>query len=131
MKGTVTSSVRSKLSSFLAFVLPILIVLDFISADCAKGLICHQRDAFESVPGCIGGESDSTLTDYCVFDPYGPGYTVPTVQPTGAPTITARPSLTPLPRQPLRDFGGTPPDDKFPLQLCEGDCDRHEGESMT
>lgn len=23
--------------------------------DCAKGLICHRRDAYEAVPGCIGG----------------------------------------------------------------------------
>jgi hypothetical protein len=23
--------------------------------DCAKGLICHRRDAYEAIPGCIGG----------------------------------------------------------------------------
>jgi len=93
------------------------------STDCAEGLICHRRDPYEEVPGCIGGEQDETNTDYCVFDPFGEGYHVPTDSPTSEPTITARPSLTPLPPKALRDFGGDPPTDELPLQLCEGDCD--------
>jgi hypothetical protein len=93
------------------------------STDCAEGLICHRRDPYEAVPSCVGGEGDETNTDYCVFDVFGEGYFVPTETPTAAPTITARPSLTPLPQKILRDYGGTPPVDKFPLQLCEGDCD--------
>lgn len=96
---------------------------DFFT-DCAPGLVCHQRDAFDAAPGCIGGESDPTNTDYCVFDPYGPGYSTPTAQPTNTPSITARPTITPLNPIPLIDYGGTPP--SMPLQLCEGDCDKDE-----
>lgn len=96
------------------------------TGDCAPGLICHRRDAFEAVPGCIGGESDETNTDYCVFDPYGQGYSTPTPAPTIAPSITARPTITPLNPQPLVDYGGTPPIGNMPLQICEGDCDKDE-----
>ena len=95
-----------------------------LTTDCAPGLFCHRRDAFEAVPGCIGGEHDGTNTDYCIFDPYGDGYSGPTPQPSSAPTMTARPSLTPLPPMPLKDFGGDPPKDRFPLKLCQGDCDK-------
>eukprot|EP00980_Cylindrotheca_fusiformis_P006472 scaffold1377_cov126-Cylindrotheca_fusiformis.AAC.17 len=105
---------------------------DFFT-DCAKGLICHRRDAFEGVPGCIGGEEDFTNTDYCVFDVYGEGYDRPTDSPTQNPTITNRPSITPIPPRPLVFFGSTPPADKYPLQYCEGDCDIDEdcGEGLT
>lgn len=96
---------------------------DFVT-DCAPGLICFQRDAFEEVPGCIGGGQDYTNTDYCVFDPFGAGYDGPTLPPTTSPTVTARPTITPLTPIPLTDFGGTPP--SMPLQLCQGDCDRDE-----
>jgi hypothetical protein len=96
------------------------------NTDCAPGLICTRRGPLEEVPGCFGGESDITNTDYCVFDPYGDGYSVPSPVPTSAPTVTARPSLIPLPLKKLQDFGGDPPADKFPLQLCQGDCDVHE-----
>lgn len=98
---------------------------DFTS-DCAPGLICYRRDALDPVPGCLGGENDDTNTDYCVFDPFGTGYVVPTEEPTGAPTITNRPTLVPLVPIPLTDFGGTPPADKFPLEFCQGDCDKDE-----
>eukprot|EP00980_Cylindrotheca_fusiformis_P000757 scaffold175_cov153-Cylindrotheca_fusiformis.AAC.9 len=36
--------------------------------DCESGLICYQRGAYESVPGCLGGSSDGSRTDYCIFD---------------------------------------------------------------
>ena len=91
--------------------------------DCAPGLLCHQREGFQAVPGCIGGETDSTSTDYCVFDPFGSGYAPPTLTPTGAPSITSRPTIEPLPAQPLVDYGGTPPASNMPLKICEGDCD--------
>ena len=94
--------------------------------DCAPGLVCHQRDPYEDVPGCIGGEADETNTDYCVFDPYGEGYSFPTDPPTSAPTITQLPTLNPLQPKPLTDYGGDPPFEKFPLQLCEGDCDNDD-----
>ncbi|GKY96987.1 hypothetical protein MPSEU_000657600 [Mayamaea pseudoterrestris] len=37
--------------------------------DCQPGLVCYQRVARESVPGCSGGTSDSTANDYCI-DPF-------------------------------------------------------------
>jgi hypothetical protein len=38
-----------------------------IRQDCAEGLDCYQRYLPNlAVPGCSGGEADSTLTDYCI-----------------------------------------------------------------
>lgn len=71
-------------------------------------------------------EDDFTNTDYCVFDVYGEGYFVPTDSPTAYPTVTMRPSITPLPPRPLSFLGSTPPADKLPLQICEGDCDNDQ-----
>jgi hypothetical protein len=71
-------------------------------------------------------EQDFTNTDYCVFDVYGEGYTQPTDSPTQNPTLTMRPTITPLPPKPLSFLGSDPPADIFPLQICEGDCDNDE-----
>ena len=38
----------------------------FLLLKCAPGLVCFQRDRFQTVPGCRGGEHDSSRTDYCV-----------------------------------------------------------------
>lgn len=35
-------------------------------ADCDSDLVCYQREAYESVPGCSGGESETVGNDYCV-----------------------------------------------------------------
>ena len=91
--------------------------------DCAPGLICHRREAFEEVPGCIGGETLEGGSDFCVFDPFGEGYNPPTDVPTTQPTNTPRPTIVPLPPKHLVNFGGTPPLANFPLQRCQGDCD--------
>eukprot|EP00980_Cylindrotheca_fusiformis_P000758 scaffold175_cov153-Cylindrotheca_fusiformis.AAC.10 len=72
--------------------------------DCEDGLVCFQRDENESVPGCSGGSSDSSRTDYCI-----PKYNSPTPAPAPTPTSS---------RPPLRIT------QSFPLGLCEGDCDR-------
>ena len=69
--------------------------------DCAPGLVCFQRDDFEAVPGCCGGEYDSTANDYCVPGPPTPGPTArPTKMPTSRPTDrpTPRPTPRPIPR---------------------------------
>jgi hypothetical protein len=95
---------------------------DFDS-DCQPGLLCNRREAGEEVQGCLGGRDNDQNTDFCVFDPYGDGYFPPTDSPSLAPTLTAKPSLSPLDPQPLWDFGGTPPAAKLPLGLCQGDCD--------
>ena len=37
------------------------------TTDCSGDeLVCYHRDPFMHVPGCIGGNSDSSRTDYCV-----------------------------------------------------------------
>eukprot|EP00980_Cylindrotheca_fusiformis_P011317 scaffold2611_cov70-Cylindrotheca_fusiformis.AAC.2 len=41
--------------------------------DCEGDLVCFQRDHYESVPGCSGGSSDGTRTDYCVEKGSGNG----------------------------------------------------------
>ena len=35
-------------------------------ADC-PGLMCYQRSGGDPVPGCVGGESDTSSTDYCTL----------------------------------------------------------------
>eukprot|EP00529_Nitzschia_sp_RCC80_P003057 CAMPEP_0113452454 /NCGR_PEP_ID=MMETSP0014_2-20120614/6854_1 /TAXON_ID=2857 /ORGANISM="Nitzschia sp." /LENGTH=1126 /DNA_ID=CAMNT_0000343825 /DNA_START=1476 /DNA_END=4856 /DNA_ORIENTATION=- /assembly_acc=CAM_ASM_000159 len=80
--------------------------------DCAPGLMCHRREAFGTIPGCIGGEEDSSTNDYCVFDPFGPGYEAPTPEepetteipdattteaPVTAPTEVPVPAITEAP----------------------------------
>lgn len=35
-------------------------------SDCSPGLICYQRDAYVGIPGCVGGVSDSSNTDFCI-----------------------------------------------------------------
>jgi hypothetical protein len=94
--------------------------------DCAPGLICHRREANQEVPGCIGGKDLVGESDFCIFDPFGEGYSPPTDTPSAAPTSTPKPTITQLPPKELVDFGGTPPIDKFPLRRCEGDCDTDE-----
>lgn len=119
------------------------------NGQCAEGLTCYQRDRNEDVPGCSGGTSDSSLTDYCVR-PAGPITAAPTttspslVTPTPQPTVTNIQSPTPpslnatvaptsmptpvpttaeptVPLQKTIKFVANPP--KAPLNECEGDCD--------
>lgn len=104
----------------------LITVLFHCKTDCADGLLCYRRDEFEKVPGCLGGESASGTSDYCVFDPFGPGYTLPTETPTQAPTTTNRPTQQPLNPKPLKGFGGNPLPEHLPLGLCQGDCDTDE-----
>jgi hypothetical protein len=35
-------------------------------SQCKVGLICFQRNSNEAVPGCDGGKSDDSKTDYCI-----------------------------------------------------------------
>jgi hypothetical protein len=34
--------------------------------DCEGGLICFQRDPGDPVPGCLGGEDDTSRNDFCI-----------------------------------------------------------------
>lgn len=81
---------------------------------CDFGLICYQRDANEPVPGCLGGDSFSSNSDFCIVDPMN----IPiATQPTPSPTPTAD-----LPRVEFVGKKGDPPE-AFPLDVCQADCD--------
>ena len=63
--------------------------------DCEGGHICFQRDANQAVPGCVGGESGASRTDYCIRDPTilsEPPSGSPSVSPTGEPTASVPPT---------------------------------------
>lgn len=67
-------------------------------SDCQEGLVCFERNGGEDVPGCIGGSSDTTDTDYCSHG----GIWIKKVGDDGFPT----------------EF--------FPLDVCQGDCDNDD-----
>lgn len=48
--------------------------------DCSEGLFCYHRDGNEPVPGCLGGENDTSRTDYCTA-------IVPVPAPVNPPTM--------------------------------------------
>jgi len=110
--------------------------------DCAGDLICFQRETTEKVPGCLGGETDSRGTDYCIRS----DATIVTARPTTAPpTISPMPTLKPTTARPspLPTPAPTPVPTPIPtknpsglwdyknvgreknLGECEGDCDRN------
>jgi len=119
-------------------------------SDCALGLFCFQRNSNQAIPGCIGGEENPMMTDYCILDPRSdvgytdPETTSPTLKPTGEPT-TVSPTVAPTqpptniptalptkvapvpfvprptgPEKQVKNLGWEP---KFKLGECEGDCD--------
>ncbi|CAB9516450.1 expressed unknown protein [Seminavis robusta] len=81
--------------------------------ECEEGLVCHERDALEPVPGCLGGDEDESRTDYCIQsadwseNPTGSPTVSPTygptasMSPTGGPSLSAFPSVSPT-HQPTR-----------------------------
>jgi hypothetical protein len=100
--------------------------------DCDVNMICFQRTSNAVVPGCNGGEADSSKSDYCVLPPNGPTPATPTAPaspftpPTPAPASPVTPGpVDPITLKDLESFGGSPPASKFPLGLCEGDCDNN------
>ena len=68
-------------------------------SQCEGSLLCYQRDEIEAVPGCEGGESDTSRTDYCIDPVTAEGITTTTttnnnnnnpvqqVEDTPAPTV--------------------------------------------
>jgi hypothetical protein len=103
------------------------------SSQCDEGLICYLRDANEAVPGCIGGETDISMSDYCIVDPNFPVPTTsptppsPTPEPTAAPTTpapTAAPTAKPTP-EPIFgaiEYVGNEGTfyDVYPMRVCKG-----------
>ncbi|EEC49238.1 frustulin 3, partial [Phaeodactylum tricornutum CCAP 1055/1] len=79
------------------------------NSDCEGALECFFRDGGEAVPGCSGGESVSSRTDFC-YDPN------PNPAPVAMPPTTGGPSVT------LIGNNGSPAS-AFPLKVCQGDCD--------
>lgn len=75
-----------------------------VDEHCKGRLICFQREGSESVPGCKGGNKDTTSTDYCI----DPDDNIPDDK-----------MIFPE----LKWLGQNPRDMDFPLQECEGDCD--------
>jgi hypothetical protein len=37
-------------------------------SDCAEGLKCFNRVAFQNAPGCTGGDEDDTTLDVCIWN---------------------------------------------------------------
>lgn len=112
--------------------------------DCAEGLVCFQRDANETVPGCQGGQFDTSRSDFCIMDGPSPSMSPtgsktptshhtpkPTAGPTKSPTLT--PSVAPSesasasPVQPFGEIEYVGNEGTFyahyPLGPCKGDCD--------
>eukprot|EP00980_Cylindrotheca_fusiformis_P002671 scaffold624_cov150-Cylindrotheca_fusiformis.AAC.4 len=81
--------------------------------DCEDGLICFQRGANDPVPGCSGGSSDRSRTDYCIPENNPVPTPPPTPAPVPAPTSPSQPGVLPLRYS-----------THFPLGRCVGDCDR-------
>lgn len=95
--------------------------------ECGPGLFCFQRDSNSPVPGCAGGSSDNSRTDYCVPKAGFPRYPLPRPLPSLIPTPSPVPNSNPLPN--LVSFGSNPPSFRLPLQVCQGDCDRGKKDS--
>lgn len=98
------------------------------------------------MPGCEGGTTDESYSDYCIQDPNAdptpvPTIGVPTVAPTVEPSVSSAPSKAPsaapsdVPT--LSPFGTieyvgnegifySP----YPLGICKGDCDTNEDVSL-
>ncbi|EEC45889.1 predicted protein, partial [Phaeodactylum tricornutum CCAP 1055/1] len=87
-------------------------------SDCAGTLRCFQRNGGQDVPGCAGGAKDRSKSDYC----YNPNASV---RPPPAPVAT-RPIPAPVPSPASVAVVGNngSPSSRFPLGLCQGDCDR-------
>lgn len=77
-----------------------------VDADCKGNLICFHRQAYQSIPGCQGGDTNERTTDYCID--------LKDVVPD---------EKTSLPE--LKWLGQNPDERHFPLQECEGDCDKN------
>lgn len=79
-------------------------------SDCESGLVCYQRNAGSSVPGCSSGTSiKNSPTDFCA-KPSSSGGGSGGGSSSGSSTVT------------YRGNNGSP-SSAFPLKKCEGDCD--------
>jgi len=77
-----------------------------VDRQCKGNLICFHREGSDSVPGCVGGNRDTTSTDYCI-DPRD--------------IISDNKMILPE----LKWLGRNPQAIHFPLRECEGDCDQN------
>jgi hypothetical protein len=108
-------------------------------SDCAGTLRCFQRNGGQDVPGCSGGSNEGSRSDFC-YDP-APDASKPAPTPTlpdpaPVPTPAAGPVVSPVPAPVAAPSPSGPrpvvtvvgdngsPSSRFPLGLCQGDCDR-------
>jgi len=70
--------------------------------DCGLDLICYQRNGYNEIPGCNGGRTDASNSDYCIKSSDLEINSTPRLQ-----FVTAHPNEASLGR-------------------CEGDCDTDE-----
>ena len=73
--------------------------------DCVPGLFCFQRGSYQEVPGCDGGDTDGSKTDYCTDQQ----------APTAAPYL-----LEPPPKGSITYIPGNLTTFKDDLLLSEG-----------
>mmetsp|Transcript_15497 Transcript_15497/g.25118 ORF Transcript_15497/g.25118 Transcript_15497/m.25118 type:complete len:199 (+) Transcript_15497:77-673(+) len=79
-----------------------------VDAHCKNGLVCFQRKGHEAVPGCSGGTSDSSRSDYCID---------PSDVDGGQPNHNeAEPPKENKDNPPLNFLGVNPAKKDFPLQ---------------
>jgi hypothetical protein len=76
--------------------------------ECKPGLKCYQRTGSQAVPGCTGDQPNFRGFDFCYKPAAVP---VPVPVPVSAPAGTLK----------IIGNDGGP---GFPLNACEGDCDR-------
>ena len=67
--------------------------------ECEQGLICFQRDPYEPVPGCNGGEVDGTRMDVCIPPPVYTSSPTVSASPSSQPSISSSPTLSNVPSQ--------------------------------
>lgn len=93
-------------------------------------LICFQRDAGDSIPGCQNfGDYVDTNNDYCVRPPPAD----PTMSPTNTEVISMAPSVgessesgVAIEQPELLTVGNDGDFSVYPLSACMGDCDTNE-----
>jgi hypothetical protein len=87
-------------------------------SECKSGLKCFQRTKNQAVPGCTGDKPEWSGFDFCYKPPVPtPVKPVPTpVKPVPTPVKPPTPGTLKL----VGNDGGP----GFPLNACEGDCDK-------
>jgi hypothetical protein len=84
-------------------------------SECKSGLKCFQRTGSQPVPGCTGDKPEWSGFDFCYKPPAPAPVKPPTKAPVKPPTTSTLGTL-----KVVGNDGGS----GFPLNACEGDCDK-------